>query len=139
LNVEGDYLNGDESSLIILNHRTRVDWNFFWAASFHGFFPQNPNTKIVLKKEIRKYPWIGRLIEKKLFLKRLNFSDLFYLYIFCHLLPKGWSLQCARHIFISRNWKRDEITMEEMLQYHSKIQVDLSLKSIHCLFSLYRY
>ena len=56
----GDTIHADESSLIILNHRTRLDWNFLWAALFHATSPPALNAKLVLKNQIRKIPGIGK-------------------------------------------------------------------------------
>ena len=63
-NYAGDTIHADESSLIILNHRTRLDWNFFWSALFHSATPQNHNAKLVLKNPIRKIPGIGESFQK---------------------------------------------------------------------------
>ena len=34
LNVTGDKIEHNEPSLLICNHRTRLDWLFFWNALF---------------------------------------------------------------------------------------------------------
>lgn len=80
----GDYVNPDESTIIIINHRTRVDWNYVWMALYHA--TQQPEkcickvkvdgkqhrterslldvggkskTKFVLKDEIKNIPGMG--------------------------------------------------------------------------------
>lgn len=81
----GDYVNRDENTILILNHRTRVDWNYVWIALYHA--SQDPNAgnhcicrdnvdlnrepesflnlggkskiKIVLKDEIKFAPCLG--------------------------------------------------------------------------------
>ena len=57
----GDHFRPEETSLILLNHRTRVDWNFFWAALLHGTSPPAHNAKLVLKDEVKKIPGLGTL------------------------------------------------------------------------------
>jgi 1-acyl-sn-glycerol-3-phosphate acyltransferase len=57
--VSGDSIAAGESSLIIVNHRTRLDWNFLWSALFHYSAPESHNAKLVLKDQIRKIPGIG--------------------------------------------------------------------------------
>jgi len=60
LRVVGDPLLSREKSLLICNHRTRLDWNWLWAALFHGGWPTAAhNAKLVLKDEVRKIPGLG--------------------------------------------------------------------------------
>ena len=47
--ISGDQFRPEENSLILLNHRTRVDWNFMWSALLHATYPANHNAKFVLK------------------------------------------------------------------------------------------
>lgn len=83
----GDYVNADEKTIIIMNHRTRVDWNYVWIALYHA--TQNPvrdictcqqpidrpdedtslwdiggkaKLKFVLKDEIKRIPGMGELV-----------------------------------------------------------------------------
>jgi lysocardiolipin and lysophospholipid acyltransferase len=58
--VGGDYIRPEENSLIIVNHRTRVDWNFLWSALLHGTSPPAHNAKLVLKDELKRVPGIGK-------------------------------------------------------------------------------
>ena len=71
--IAGDLIRPEENSLIILNHRTRVDWNFFWAALLHGTHPPAHNAKLVLKDEIKAIPGVGK---SKLFCNTINFSTI---------------------------------------------------------------
>ena len=58
--VTGDALLVDESSLLVSNHRTRLDWNFLWAAVFYAGWPTAAhNLKLVLKDEVKRIPGIG--------------------------------------------------------------------------------
>lgn len=52
--------SGGKSSLILLNHRTRLDWNFLWSLLFHNSVPNGGhNAKLVLKSDIRTIPGVG--------------------------------------------------------------------------------
>lgn len=34
--VHGDYLDPEEMCLVVVNHRTRVDWNYLWLCMYHA-------------------------------------------------------------------------------------------------------
>ncbi|VDM45737.1 unnamed protein product [Toxocara canis] len=57
--VTGDPLEADKPALVIMNHRTRLDWMYFWSA----IFKINPwlicSSKISLKEQLRKLPGAG--------------------------------------------------------------------------------
>ena len=72
VSLSGDLIRSDETSLIVLNHRTRVDWNFLWAAFLHGSVPPAHNAKMVLKEEVKAIPGLGVYV---LLLKWSNLSD----------------------------------------------------------------
>lgn len=87
----GDYVDPNETTIIVLNHRTRVDWNYVWIALYHatqkpyknieclckGKFVDKPpdvksdildvmargksKIKFVLKDEIKNIPGMGKL------------------------------------------------------------------------------
>ena len=60
--VTGDAIRAEETSLIILNHPTRLDWGFLWSALLHSSVPPAHNAKFVLKDEVKNIPGIGKLI-----------------------------------------------------------------------------
>lgn len=44
-------MNPDEKTIIVMNHRTRVDWNYVWIALYHA--TQDPSrTEVCICKEI---------------------------------------------------------------------------------------
>ncbi|VBB29021.1 unnamed protein product [Acanthocheilonema viteae] len=53
--ITGDTIDYDRPAVIIMNHRTRLDWMYFWAA----LFKMNPwlliSSKIALKAELRRF------------------------------------------------------------------------------------
>jgi len=59
-----------ENALFILNHSTRLDWNFFWMGLHHA--GPNHNAKIILKDEVKKIPGIGWIMSmtRFIYLKR---------------------------------------------------------------------
>lgn len=63
MQVTGDAIQSGETSLIIMNHRTRTDWNFLWPATYHstiGLGRLKHPTKFVLKDVIRHIPGPGK-------------------------------------------------------------------------------
>jgi lysocardiolipin and lysophospholipid acyltransferase len=80
-------INPDESSIIIMNHRNRLDWFFLWAALLHSAKPPAHRCKFVLKSDVRLIPGIG------------------------------WGLQLAGFLFIYRDWVRDQLLLKRSLDY----------------------
>lgn len=62
IRITGDRINAKEVSIIIVNHRTRVDWNFLWALMYYGCQPRCHKMKISLKAPVRHMPSLGELI-----------------------------------------------------------------------------
>lgn len=59
VHISGDKILSTENSIILLNHRTRVDWNFFWAVMYFGSKPRSHRAKMVLKDPLRHVPSLG--------------------------------------------------------------------------------
>ena len=59
--IGGDQFRPEENSLILLNHRTRNDWNFMWSALLHATHPMAHNAKFVLKEDVKILPGPGKL------------------------------------------------------------------------------
>lgn len=59
IRITGDRINAKEISVIITNHRTRIDWNFMWAAMYYACQPQTHRLKIALKAPLRHMPSLG--------------------------------------------------------------------------------
>jgi len=80
VSVSGDPIRADETSLIVMNHRSaKLDPLFFLSAVHRATNPTcAQNTKIVLKEALMRIPVIG------------------------------WMYQMSRHIGIVQNWKMDE-------------------------------
>jgi lysocardiolipin and lysophospholipid acyltransferase len=59
--VSGDHISPYESAVLVMNHRTRVDWNFLWAAMYQACMPSIAchKLKFILKDPIRHIPGPG--------------------------------------------------------------------------------
>ncbi|CAB3226708.1 unnamed protein product [Arctia plantaginis] len=119
----GDYVNADEKTIIVMNHRTRVDWNYVWIALYHA--TQNPvrdictckqpvdrqgaedigvldisgkaKIKFVLKDEIKSIPGIG------------------------------WIMQLNFFLYVKRNWQEDQVNLAQFAEYYQKLNYDYRL------------
>lgn len=85
--VTGDAMDADIGSVIVSNHRTRLDWAMLWSVlarskGGRGTF----SLKVVLKAAIRGYPIMG------------------------------WACMMARYIFLKRKWEDDEHHLKAMLR-----------------------
>lgn len=58
--INGDLILPWEKSVLIMNHRTRLDWNFLWAAMHYGSITPAHRLKFVLKAPIRHAPGPGK-------------------------------------------------------------------------------
>jgi lysocardiolipin and lysophospholipid acyltransferase len=59
VHVTGDLIVRDAPALIIMNHRTRLDWLFFWNALYRMDPYLLTQEKIVLKSQLRNIPGAG--------------------------------------------------------------------------------
>ncbi|XP_078604244.1 lysocardiolipin acyltransferase 1-like isoform X2 [Branchiostoma floridae x Branchiostoma japonicum] len=64
--ITGDSINPGERTLLIMNHRTRLDWMFLWMYLIRR--GQLSKEKIILKNELRKIPGAGWGLETACFL-----------------------------------------------------------------------
>lgn len=56
--VTGDKPPKSENSVIIMNHRCRLDWMFFW--SFVARYGELKHEKIIMKRELKHIPGPGK-------------------------------------------------------------------------------
>uniref|UniRef100_A0AAF5Q422 Phospholipid/glycerol acyltransferase domain-containing protein n=2 Tax=Wuchereria bancrofti TaxID=6293 RepID=A0AAF5Q422_WUCBA len=89
--VIGDTIDYDRPALIIMNHRTRLDWMYFWAA----LFKMNPwlliSSKIALKAELR------------------------------HIPAAGFGMEANQFIFLDRKIKTDKERISEAIRYYASV------------------
>lgn len=46
----GDYVDPDETTIIVMNHRTRLDWNYVWIALYHATQKPIYNVECICKE-----------------------------------------------------------------------------------------
>ena len=90
--VSGDAILSDNPGLIIMNHRTRLDWLFFWSALW------------------RMDPWL--LVSEKISLKA-SLSK---------IPGAGWAMQCASFLFLKRDWTADKCNISRTIHYYAGMQ-----------------
>ncbi|MFH4975822.1 hypothetical protein AB6A40_002531 [Gnathostoma spinigerum] len=87
--VTGEKITPNEPALIIMNHRTCLDWLFFWNVLY------------------QMDPWL--LTTEKICLKKaLKF-----------LPGAGWAMCCAAFIFLERSFKNDVHHISEVIRYYA--------------------
>ncbi|KAF6103976.1 lysocardiolipin acyltransferase 1 [Phyllostomus discolor] len=98
--ITGDAFVPGERSVIIMNHRTRMDWMFLWNCLMRYSYLRLE--KVCLKASLKSVPGFGRLFT-------------------------GWAMQAAAYIFIHRKWKDDKSHFEDMIDYFCDIREPLQL------------
>ncbi|BET02959.1 Acyltransferase [Nesidiocoris tenuis] len=83
--MSGDQVRPWERSILVMNHRTRLDWNFLWGAMHYGTTSPAHRLKFILKSPIRHFP------------------------------GPGWVMQMAGFFFIHRKWERDQELLDKMI------------------------
>ena len=81
---------GGKIKIIIMNHRTRLDWMLFWALMARAGIRSSSSLKIVLKDSLAKAP------------------------IF------GWAMQHFRFLFLSRSWVNDEAHLGRVIEHYKR-------------------
>ncbi|GJQ78024.1 hypothetical protein Trydic_g2372 [Trypoxylus dichotomus] len=90
IEATGDAILADETSILVMNHRTRTDWNFLWPAIYHttqGINRFKYPMKFVLKDTIK------------------------------HIPGPGWVMQLACFLYIKRCWTADKPKVRAMVDY----------------------
>ncbi|KAK0412864.1 hypothetical protein QR680_006455 [Steinernema hermaphroditum] len=90
LTVTGDKVDHSEAALMIMNHRTRLDWLFYWNCLF------------------RMDPWL--LISEKITLKG----------ILRFVPGAGWAMGTNAYLFLQRSFIEDKSRITKMLEYYAK-------------------
>ncbi|KAI5631177.1 acyltransferase domain-containing protein [Phthorimaea operculella] len=110
----GDYVNPHESTIVILNHRTRVDWNYIWIALYHA-------TQEALKEkcsckeqreEISDIFDVGGKAKIKFVLK----DEL-------KVVPGlGWIMQLNFFLYVKRAWREDQLSLTQFADYYERLK-----------------
>ncbi|KAL9952463.1 hypothetical protein ACROYT_G039725 [Oculina patagonica] len=85
--VTGDKPSAGENAVIIMNHRCRLDWMFFWTVMARSGELALKDEKIMMKNELKYLP------------------------------GPGWAMQNALYIFLKRRWETDESYLNSLLSY----------------------
>lgn len=123
--MTGDNLIDDrKQSLILLNHRTRLDWMFIWM--LHSRFQILNQLKIVLKSQLKRVPGPGSL-HPIWGPERQQPSCL------------GWAMQHAAYLFLDRDWEKDKQTINSLTGYYKSAEAPLSVsikqRHVYSMFS----
>ena len=62
--ITGDEIQPNERNLIIMNHRTRLDWMYFWSVLIRQSGVKTE--KIILKSILKKIPGAGMIFTQLL-------------------------------------------------------------------------
>ncbi|KAI6213723.1 Acl-9 [Aphelenchoides besseyi] len=89
MRVTGTAIDRTKPALIIMNHRTRLDWLFFWNALFR-IDPMLLTTEKISLKGILK-----------------------------HVPGAGWAMACQAYIFLARSFEKDEKHINNMIDYYA--------------------
>lgn len=92
IHVQGDLIDKNDKAIIIMNHRTRLDWMFFWNALYYID------------------PWL--LTSEKIILKAM----------LKNIVGAGWAMQCNAFVFLDRNWEKDEAILKSSCQYLASME-----------------
>uniref|UniRef100_A0A0N5AAR5 PlsC domain-containing protein n=1 Tax=Syphacia muris TaxID=451379 RepID=A0A0N5AAR5_9BILA len=89
--VTGDSIEGDKPAIVVMNHRTRVDWLFLWIA----IYKINPwlltTSKYSMKAQLRNLP------------------------------GAGFGMAANQFIFLERKIDEDKRRLSEAIEYYSKV------------------
>ncbi|CAB0045315.1 unnamed protein product [Trichogramma brassicae] len=68
--MTGEHIDPRDSALLVMNHRTRVDWNFLWGAMYQACQPRIAahKLKFVLKDPVKHVPGPGWMMQINNFL-----------------------------------------------------------------------
>ncbi|PZC84113.1 hypothetical protein B5X24_HaOG205835 [Helicoverpa armigera] len=118
----GDYVNPDEKTIIVMNHRTRVDWNYIWIALYHA--TQNPNGDLCTCKQV-----VQNNSESNSILDLGGKSKLkFVLKDEIKNIPgMGWIMQLNFFLYVKRNWREDQVNLSQFVDYYQKLNYDCRL------------
>lgn len=107
-----------------MNHRTRVDWNFLWAAMYQACMPSVGchKLKFILKDPIRHIPGPGN-VPNSIYEASIIYKDIICIRVFFALTfvtrvsITGWIMQMNGFLYITRRWEEDRGRLSRTLDY----------------------
>ncbi|XP_026496373.2 lysocardiolipin acyltransferase 1-like [Vanessa tameamea] len=117
----GDHVNPDETAIIVMNHRTRVDWNYVWIALYHATQKRERNTDYTCKDKNIKKPELKRDLFNVI--TRGKSKIKFVLKDEIKTVPgMGWIMQLNYFLYVKRNWQQDEVSMTQFVDYYKRLR-----------------
>uniref|UniRef100_A0A7E4VHW4 PlsC domain-containing protein n=1 Tax=Panagrellus redivivus TaxID=6233 RepID=A0A7E4VHW4_PANRE len=89
--VTGDHIDPSHPGIIIMNHRTRLDWLFFWNALFRMDARLLTTEKISLKGILKYLP------------------------------GAGWAMCSNAYMFLDRSYENDSARIDQLLEYYARV------------------
>uniref|UniRef100_A0AC35UDM3 PlsC domain-containing protein n=1 Tax=Rhabditophanes sp. KR3021 TaxID=114890 RepID=A0AC35UDM3_9BILA len=88
--VSGDVIEASQPAILLMNHRTRLDWMWLWLALF------------------KMDPWL--LVSEKITLKHSLKS----------IFGAGWAMSAGAYLFLTRNFDQDKHKIERIISHYSE-------------------
>ncbi|KOB67323.1 Organic cation transporter [Operophtera brumata] len=103
------------STILVMNHRTRVDWNYVWIALYHATQDPNAGNHCICRESLHydssaQSNWLdlgGRAKMKFVLKDEIKF---------------GWIMQLNYFLYIKRNWREDETSVSQYVDYYTKLR-----------------
>ncbi|XP_077285188.1 lysocardiolipin acyltransferase 1-like isoform X2 [Arctopsyche grandis] len=137
--VHGDYLDPEETCMVVVNHRTRVDWNYLWLCMFHatrkpqylkegvdkfepvlngkyryqngGLSVQKNGVSCDKSRCLNPLNMLNNIFNQKLRMKYVLKDEI------RHIPGPGWVMQMNCYTYIKRNWEQDEAEIKSVINY----------------------
>ncbi|XP_013193339.1 lysocardiolipin acyltransferase 1 [Amyelois transitella] len=115
----GDYVDPDENTIIVMNHRTRVDWNYVWIGLYHA--THDPTGEVCICKEPPDkfknsrdiFDRISGGISKIKFVLKDELKN---------VPAMGWIMQLNFFLYVKRDWREDQLNMLQFVEYYKKLK-----------------
>ncbi|XP_068617440.1 lysocardiolipin acyltransferase 1-like [Battus philenor] len=112
----GDYVNPNENTIIIMNHRTRVDWNYVWIALYHATQKSNEDNNNSIVNSTEHFEIFDKICSGKS-------RNKFVLKDEIKGIPgMGWIMQLNYFLYVKRNWQEDQVNLSQFVNYYKKLQ-----------------
>ncbi|XP_041980217.1 lysocardiolipin acyltransferase 1-like [Aricia agestis] len=118
----GDYVDPDETTIIFMNHRTRLDWNYVWIALYHA--TQKPDyfeciCKGNAKASTAEKGFLNAISRGKSKIKYVLKDEI-------KCIPgMGWIMQLNYFLYVKRNWQEDQLSLSQFVDYYSKLRYNV--------------
>ncbi|CAG5027901.1 unnamed protein product [Parnassius apollo] len=116
----GDYVDPNENTIIVMNHRTRVDWNYVWIALYHATQETDSirQTGLVNCNDFKckdKNDVFDLIAGGKSRLKFVLKDEI-------KALPgMGWIMQLNFFLYVKRNWQEDQQNLSQFVDYYRNL------------------